>query len=168
MNAAFPYGPVVLLVAGLILTPPALSAVAEPVRVVAGGWNSNFEQVAKTQKAGVNIQDPQSLGHMYQVKVGDAHHSHEKFVQANKAVNALKDLRKSYNVQGRNIGTVSDRILAGMEAVTKVNEKLKADPNRRDPKAVAEAEQTLRANGFQGLDDFMNKLSSQFESFKNM
>jgi hypothetical protein len=46
--------------------------------------------------------------------------------------------------------------------------KLKADPNRRDPKAVADAEKTLRAQGFSNLGDFMNKLSGQFEAFKNM
>jgi hypothetical protein len=55
-----------------------------------------------------------------------------------------------------------------MSIVLAVNKKLAADPNRRDPKAIAEAGKALRENGFRGLDDFMNKLSSQFESLKTM
>ena len=57
---------------------------------------------------------------------------------------------------------------SGMNTVIEVNKKLAADPNRRDPKAIADAEKTLRENGFQSLGDFMNKLSSQFESLKNV
>ncbi len=116
----------------------------------------------------VDLEDPQSLGQMYEVKVHDARLAQEAFVQANKAVQTLICLRKSYNVQGREIGTVSPEVLAGMQAVTEVTEKLAADPNRRDPKAVADAVKTLRANGFPSLGDFMNKLGGQFESFKNM
>jgi hypothetical protein len=52
--------------------------------------------------------------------------------------------------------------------VIAVTEKLAADPNRRDPKAVTDAQKALRANGFSGLGDFMNKLGGQFEAFKNM
>jgi len=116
----------------------------------------------------VDLEDPQSLGQMYQVKVHDARIAQEAFVQANKAVQTLICLRKSYNVQGREIGTVSPEVLAGMQAVTEVTEKLAADPNRRDPQAVADAMRTLRANGFRSLGDFMNKLGGQFEAFKNM
>jgi ABC-type phosphate transport system substrate-binding protein len=57
---------------------------------------------------------------------------------------------------------------AGMDAVIRVNERLKADLNRRDPAAIAEAERTLRAQGFSSLSDFMDKMSSQFESLKTM
>lgn len=129
---------------------------------------SNFEKVAKLQLDGVDIQDPQSLGQMYQVKVSDAKHPHEAFVQANKAVNALTALRNAYGAQGRKTGQLPVRVLAGMQAVAKVNEQLKADPNRRDPVAIAEAETTLKANGFNDLTDFMNKMSGQFESLKTM
>ena len=122
----------------------------------------------KNAQPGVSLKDPLALGQMYQMKVGDAHHPHEAFVQANKAVTELIALRKSYNIQGRKIGTVPENVLKGMEAVATVNEKLKKDPNRRDPAAIAEAEKTLRDNGFQDLRDFMNKMSGQFESFKNM
>ena len=77
-------------------------------------------------------------------------------------------VRKGYNLQGRDIGTVPPQIVAGMEAVAEVTGKLKADPNCRDPKALVEAENKLRAQGFSNLGDFMNKLGSQFEAFKNM
>jgi len=102
------------------------------------------------------------------VKVGDAKQPHEALVQANKAVNALTALRTAYNVQGRDIGVLPDKMRAGMEAVAKVNEQLKADPNRRDPVAIAEANRTLQDNGFRDLADFMDKTSGQFESLKNM
>ena len=116
----------------------------------------------------VSLEDPQSLGQMYQIKVHDASQPQEAFVQADKAVQTLICLRKSYNVQGRDIGTVPPQILAGMAAVTEVTQRLRNDPNRRDPKAVADAEKALRSQGFSSLGDFMNKLGGQFEAFKNM
>jgi Flp pilus assembly protein TadD len=118
--------------------------------------------------ARVNLEDPQSLGQMYQLKVHDAAQPQEAYVQANKAVEKLVALRKGYNLQGRDIGTVPPQIVAGMEAVAEVTGKLKADPNCRDPKALVEAENKLRAQGFSNLGDFMNKLGGQFEAFKNM
>jgi hypothetical protein len=118
--------------------------------------------------ARVNLEDPQSLGQMYQFKVDHAHQPQEAYVQANKAVEKFVALRKGYNTQGRDIGTVPPQILAGMEAVAEVTSKLKADPNCRDPKALTEAENKLRAQGFSNLSDFMNKLGGQFEAFKNM
>jgi len=129
---------------------------------------SNFERVTKLGQAGVDIDDPFSLGKMYEVKVSDAHHPAEGFVQANKAVEAFIAIRKTYNVQGRNIGVVPDSLLEGIKAVDKVNGRLKGDPNRRDPAAIAEAERTLRQNGFSSLEDFMHKLGAQFESLKLM
>lgn len=128
---------------------------------------SNILRV-KAGQPGVSLQDPQALGHMYQVKVGDARFPHEKFVQAQKAVKELDAIRQGYSDQQRKIGQLPAKMRAGMEAVIAVNKKLAADPNRRDPKAIAEAERTLRENGFQDLGDFMNKLSSQFESLKTM
>ena len=56
---------------------------------------------------------------------------------------------------------------AGKMAEAEVTGTLKADPNCRDPKALTEAENKLRAQGFSNLGDFMNKLGSQFEAFKN-
>ena len=119
----------------------------------------------KSGQAGATLKDPQALGHMYQMKVGDARFNHEKFVQAQKAVKELDAIRNAY--KDRAIGSLPESVRKGMEAVREVNKKLEKDPNRRDPKAIAEAEKTLRANGFQDLNDFMNKLSSQFESLKN-
>jgi len=119
-------------------------------------------------KAPVDLKDPQSLGQMYQIKVHDASQPQEAYVQANKAVEKFVALRKGYNTQGRDIGTVPPQILAGMEAVAEVTGKLKADPNCRDPKALTQAENKLRAQGFSNLGDFMNKLGGQFEAFKNM
>jgi hypothetical protein len=136
---------------------------------------ANFTEVSRypgldPKSAGTlpKLEDPQALGHMYEMKVGDARQTPEKYVQANKAVEAFVAVRKSYNVQGRQIGVVSDKVLAGMDAVAKVARQLKADPNCRDPIAVAEGEKTLRDLGFQDMKDFMNKLSSQFESLKTM
>jgi hypothetical protein len=105
---------------------------------------------------------------MYQIKVHDASQPQEAYVQANKAVEKFVALRKGYNTQGRDIGTVPPQILAGMEAVAEVTGKLKADPNCRDPKALTQAENKLRSQGFSNLGDFMNKLGGQFEAFKNM
>jgi len=129
---------------------------------------SNFERVTKLGQAGVDIDDPFSLGKMYEVKVADAHHPAEGFVQASKAVEAFIAIRKTYNIQGRDIGVVPNSILEGIKAVEKVNGRLKGDPNRRDPAAIAEAERTLRQNGFSDLQDFMHKLGAQFESLKFM
>lgn len=120
----------------------------------------------KSGQAGARLKDPQALGHMYQMKVGDARFKHEKFVQAQKAVRELVAIREG-SYKGRKIGSIPEKVQNGMKAVVEVNEKLAADPNRRDPKAIAEAEKTLRANGFNDLDDFMNKLSSQFEALKS-
>lgn len=128
---------------------------------------SNFERIVK-QGEDVDLGDPQSLGRMYQVKVADARFPHEAFVQANKAVGALRDLRFRYENRGRNVGQVPERMRVGMEIVEKVVARLKADPNCRDPEAIAEGEKQLRAQGFPNLGDFMNKLGSQIESFKFM
>lgn len=135
--------------------------------------DSNFKQVVDYVKDGgirgkIDLADPASLSMMYRRKVGDARHPHEAFVQANKAVDALKAVRTSYNMQGRAIGVVPNTVLIGMEAVARANERLKADPNRRCPSALAEAERTLRAQGFRGLNDFMEKMGAQFESLKTM
>lgn len=119
----------------------------------------------KSGQAGASLKDPQALGHMYQMKVGDARFNHEKYVQAQKAVKELDAIRSAY--KDRAIGTLPESVRKGMDAVREVNQKLDQDPNRRDPKAIAEAEKALRANGFQDLNDFMNKLSSQFEFLKN-
>ena len=139
------------------------------------GWDTvpedpSLAQVAKPtpDDKGIDLKDPQGLGLMYQVKVQDARQPQEAFVQANKAVETLVALRKEYNLQGRDIGTLAPSVEAGMKAVAEVTAKLKADPNCRDPKAVADAEKTLRANGFPSIGAFMDKLGGQFEAFKNM
>ncbi len=129
---------------------------------------SNFTRVGKNQQEGLDVTDPQALGQMYVVKVADAKFRHEALVQANKAVTALIDLRKSYNVQGREIGKMPEKMLNGMVAVSNACAKLKADPNCRDPVAIAKAERILRENGFSSLGDFMQKMSGQFESLKFM
>lgn len=128
---------------------------------------SNFERMTKGGE-GLELADPQSLGRMYQLKVADARFPHEAFVQANKGVGALRALRENYDNQGRNIGQLPARMSNGMEIVEKVVARLKADPNCRDPEAIAEGEKQLRAQGFSNLEDFMNKLGSQMESFKFM
>ncbi|RJR31726.1 MAG: tetratricopeptide repeat protein [Desulfobacteraceae bacterium] len=137
-------------------------------------WNPQTRKVEKVQvipdvvrvksgQAGSRLKDPQALGYMYQMKVGDARFKHEKFVQAQKAVLELDAIRKG-SYKGRSIGSIPEKVRNGMNAVVEVNKKLAADPNRRDPKAIAEAEKTLRENGFHDLDDFMNKLGSQFQA----
>ena len=122
----------------------------------------------KAGQPGSRLKDPQALGQMYQMKVGDAKFKHEAFVQAQKAVKELDAIRKGYSEQNLKVGNLPPSMQRGMNTVIEVNKKLAADPNRRDPKAIADAEKTLRENGFQGLGDFMNKLSSQFESLKNV
>jgi hypothetical protein len=145
-------------------------------------WNSETKQwdtvpedpalapVAKpdSDNTKIDLADPQGLGLMYQAKVLDARQPQEAFVQANKAVETLVALRKAYEVKGSDTGTLAPNVEAGMKAVAEVVAKLKADPNCRDPKAVADAQNTLRQNGFPNIDAFMDKLKGQFESFKNM
>ncbi len=128
---------------------------------------SNITRV-KAGQPGVSLKDPAALGQMYQVKVADARFKHEAFVQAQKAVKDLDAVREGYNLQKRKVGELPPSMREGMNAVIKVNEQLARDPNRRDPAAIAEAERVLRENGFSSLNDFMNKLSSQFESLKTM
>ncbi len=122
----------------------------------------------KAGQPGSRLKDPQALGHMYQMKVSDAKFKPEAFVQAQKAVKELDSIRKGYTEQKLNVGNLPPSVQNGMNAVIEVNKKLLADPNRRDPKAIADAEQTLRANGFQSLGDFMNKLGGQFEALKTV
>ena len=142
-------------------------------------WNSQsgkFENAqiipsivrVKAGQPGSRLKDPQALGHMYQMKVGDARFKHEAFVQAQKAVKELDGVMTGYLKQKRNVGVLPPSIVEGMNAVLVVNKKLAADPNRRDPVAIAEAEMKLRESGFANLNDFMNKLSGQFESLKNV
>ncbi len=142
-------------------------------------WNPKTRQFEKVQvvpnivrvksgQAGVSLDDPAGLGLMYQQKVADAHHKHEAFVQAQKAVVELDAVRDGYTKQKRNVGVLPPSMVEGMSAILRVNAQLKKDPNRRDPKAIAEAEKTLQANGFSSLGDFMKKLSGQFESLKTM
>jgi hypothetical protein len=102
------------------------------------------------------------------MKVADAKFKHEAFVQAQKAVKELDAIRKGYSGQNLKVGNLPPAVQNGMNAVIEANKKLAADPNRRDPRAIADAEKTLRDHGFQNLGDFMNKLSSQFESLKNV
>jgi len=118
----------------------------------------------KAGQPGVSLRDPQALGQMYQMKVADAHFDHEKYVQAQKAVVELDAIRKGYGERAP--GRLPPSIEKGMQAVVDANTGLAADPNRRNPKALAAANKALREHGFQNLDDFMNKLSSQFEALK--
>jgi tetratricopeptide (TPR) repeat protein len=140
-------------------------------------WNAQtrqFEAVqvvpnivaVKSGQAGVSLKDPQALGRMYQVKVADAKFKHEAFVQAQKAVNELSALRQGYEAQQRDVGNLPAPLAEAMKVVIKANQALAADPNRRNPKALAAAEKTLQEHGFQSLGDFMDKLGGQFESLK--
>jgi len=129
---------------------------------------SNVSQVSRERLPGVDVDDPHSLGQMYVVKVTDARFRHEAIVQANKAVGTFVEIRQAYNVQGRAIGEVPQRLRNGMEAISEARRALERDPNQRDPAAIAQAEKVLRENGFSNLNDFMRALSAQFESLKTM
>ncbi len=133
---------------------------------------SNVERIREYVKDGqvrsTSLEDAQALGGMFEVKVGDAHFEHEAFVQANKAVDVFVDLRKAYNLEGRNTGQVPDKVLKGIEIVRQANGKLREDPNRRDPAALAAANKELQRLGYADLGDFMRKLGGQFESLKTM
>jgi ATP-dependent exoDNAse (exonuclease V) beta subunit len=142
-------------------------------------WNpqsQKFENVqiipnilrVKAGQPGARLKDPQALGQMYQLKVADAKFKPEAFVQAQKAVKELDAIREGYAKQNLKVGNLPPAVQNGMNAVIEVNQRLAADPNRRDPKAVSDAEKTLHDYGFQSLGDFMNKLSGQFEALKNV
>ena len=110
----------------------------------------SLAQVAKPtpDNKETDLKDPQGLGLMYQAKVLAARQPQEAFVQANKAVETLVALRKVYGDRGDKIGILAPNVEEGMKAVADVVAKLKADPNCRDPKAVSDAQNTLRQNGF--------------------
>ena len=142
-------------------------------------WNASTRQFENTQilpnilrvkagQAGASLKDPQALGQMYRIKVADARFPHEAFVQAQKAVKELDAVMDGYLKQGRKVGVLPPKIVEGMSTILRVNQQLAADPNRRNPAAVKEAEKALKASGFSSLDDFMSKLSGQFESLKNV
>jgi len=107
--------------------------------------------------------DPDGLGHMYEQKVRDAmEHGHqsEAYSQAKKAVEQLDGVRDGYDKQGYRVGNLTPEMRVGMQAVRE------AAARPGDMKAVADAEATLRSQGYSGLSDFMTKVHSQFGSLQ--
>ena len=115
----------------------------------------------------VSLADPAGLALMYRQKVADAHHPHEAMVQANKAVATLKAVRAAYTRQGRDSGRIPDRVLAGMAIIEQAAQRLAADPNRRDPRALAEADRALRSQGYRDLSHAIDQIGGQIESLKS-
>ncbi len=114
----------------------------------------------------VSLADPAGLALMYRQKVADAHHPHEAMVQANKAVATLKAVRAAYALQGRDSGRIPDRVLASMAIIEQAAQRLAADPNRRDPRALAEADRALRNLGYRDLSHAIDQIGGQIESLK--
>ncbi|MFO1449024.1 MAG: hypothetical protein U1F61_12795 [Opitutaceae bacterium] len=115
----------------------------------------------------VAIADPAGLALMYRQKVSDARYPHEAMVQANKAVTTLKAVRTAYTLQGRDSGRVPDKLLSGIKIVEETAQRLRADPNRRNPRALAEADRALRSLGFRDLNHFIDQVGGQLESLKS-
>jgi hypothetical protein len=108
---------------------------------------------------------PETMGTMYQTKVGDAMQqgipTTEAFVQAGKAVTELEAVRWGYSRQDYEIGTFKPDLRTGIDIVSNAARK------GSDPSVGAIADAQLRAAGYEGgLPEFMVKISEQFESLK--
>jgi hypothetical protein len=116
------------------------------------------------KEGGGTLHDPEALGQTYRTKVADALREGNRgdaYVQAGKAVETMTGVRAGYARQGYEVGQLSPQMRQGMAAIGQ------GKTNYSDPAAIAQADANLRAAGFNGLPDFMNKLSGHIESLKN-
>jgi hypothetical protein len=108
--------------------------------------------------------DSTALGNMYHEKVHASlrmNQLSEAIAQCKKGVDTLDKVRKGYQMQNLPIGKLPKSIQDGMELV-------KSAPTDRTatPQAMAEFNTKLKDLGFHDLEDFSNKLASQFQALK--
>lgn len=108
--------------------------------------------------------DSTALGNMYHEKVHASLRMgqlSEAIAQCKKGVDTLNKVRTGYEMQNLDTGRLPDSIKKGMEIVKKAPTDQTATPE-----VMAKFNQELKEAGFHSLEDFSNKLASQFESLK--
>lgn len=108
--------------------------------------------------------DSTALGNMYHEKVHAslrAGQLSEAIAQAKKSVDTLNKVRHGYRIQNLDVGQLHPSIQQGMGIVKMAPTDLTATPA-----AMAKFNQQLKDAGFRDLEDFSNKLASNFEALK--
>lgn len=108
--------------------------------------------------------DSTALGNMYHEKVHASLRMgqlSEAVAQCKKGVDTLNKVRAGYDMQGLNTGNLPKSLQDGMELVKRTPVDQSATPE-----VLKKFNDDLQNLGFHGLEDFSNKLASQFESLK--
>lgn len=108
--------------------------------------------------------DATALGNMYHEKVHASlrmNQLSEAIAQCKKGVDTLEKVRKGYDMQNLPTGQLPASLQKGMEIVRNAP----TDKNAT-PEAMQKFNDDLKAANFHSLEDFSNKLASQFESLK--
>jgi hypothetical protein len=125
------------------------------------GGDKPSTSITEAEKGKGVLEDPQGLGQMYQEKIlGNLRKGNEAeaIAQAQKATDTLRELQKGYMAQNFKTPQLPRNLEDAMHEVKRAYTDFRANP--------AELNQKLQKLGFGGIEDFSNKLSSQFESFK--
>jgi len=104
--------------------------------------------------------DPEAHGQMYHSKVVaelNAGNKPEAFVQAKKGGEALEHIRVGYEKQKLNIRKLNPKLQKGIELVKENAESI----GRGNTRLMTEIEEKLKDLGFQNINDFSYKVSSQ-------
>jgi hypothetical protein len=122
-------------------------------------------RIEAVRQGKAKLLDPDALGTMYTQKVADAMKSGtpttEAFVQADKAVRDLNQVRTGYMAQDLDVGHVTPEMRDGMRIVQE------AQAHSSDASFGPAADAQLRQAGFDGgLPEFMSRMQTQFGSLK--
>lgn len=108
--------------------------------------------------------DSTALGNMYHEKVHASLRMgqlSEAIAQCKKGVDTLNKVRHGYRIQNLDVGMLPGKLQEGMGIVKNAPVDLSATPE-----AMAKFNADLQRAGFRDLEDFSNKLATQFESLK--
>jgi hypothetical protein len=114
--------------------------------------------------ARLTLSDPDGLADMFRAKIGGQLSRGDPFeaiAQAQKGVETLDTVRKAYGAQGISIGTMPGPLREAMDLVAAARL-----PAHADAAALRTLEDQLGGLGFGGIDDFGQKLASQFGALK--
>jgi hypothetical protein len=112
----------------------------------------------------VTLSDPDGLADMFRSKIGGQVSRGDPFeaiAQAQKGVETLDTVRKAYGAQGIPTGAIPPPLRKAMDLVAE--SRL---PAHADSHALRALESQLGGLGFGGIDDFGQKLASQFGALK--
>jgi hypothetical protein len=114
--------------------------------------------------ARLTLSDPDGLADMFRSKIGGQLARGDPFeaiAQAQKGVETLDTVRKAYGAQGISTGAIPDPLRQAMDLVAAARL-----PAHADATALRTLENQLGGLGFGGIDDFGQKLASQFGALK--